>query len=160
MPIAIIFHLFFLVKLFRSSCATITQGTCNISPLLLSVHSILLFPFEWLMTRSHKYSVWTVHFFGWHSKCNYTFFFCVNITQVLCKGISPLPVSEPSVETVVSLSWKVLFFPFESFMNHSYFHAAWTVTHSFLHYISGHSTWLLLGHFSTYFCSYLTQTGI
>ena len=42
------------------------------------------------------------------------------------------------------LSRKVLFFSLESFMTHSYSHAARTVAHIFLYYVSEHSTLVLL----------------
>ena len=51
----IYFSLFFSVKLFRYSCVTVTQGPCNISQLVLTGHSTLLFSFELFMTLSHNY---------------------------------------------------------------------------------------------------------
>ena len=55
--------LIFTVELFRSSCVTVTQSPCNISPLFPIVRSTLL------LALSHW---WTI-------------FLCVNVTQVLSR---------------------------------------------------------------------------
>ena len=51
------FHSVFQRNCFVPSWFTVTQGPCNISSLFRSVHSILLFPFESLMTHSYNYIV-------------------------------------------------------------------------------------------------------
>ena len=126
------------------SCVTFTQCPCfflrHWSPVLI----IILFRLS--------------HIFVSLSKWNYTTFFCANVTQVLYKGIS-IPFKWTLSKncftllcmTVIQRRVEQLFFPFESFMTHSYFSAERTATHSFLHYKTGHSTWLLLGHFPTQF---------
>ena len=59
-------------------------------------------------------------------------------------AVSPLSLSGSSVESVplsfVCLPHKVLLFLSDTFMTHSYSHVVKTLTHIFLHYVSGHST--------------------
>ena len=75
-----------------------------------------------------------LHIFNSLSMWNYTTFFYLNVTQILCDGIS-ISTSELTVETVsLSFAWllgKVSFFQYESFITHSYSYAMWTATHIF-----------------------------
>ena len=82
------------------------------------------------------------------------------MSQKFYMKISSMPLSESSsVKTVplsfVSMSHKVFLFLFESFITHSYLMLCGL---PLLHYVNGHSTCLLLGHFPTHICSYMVST--
>ena len=123
------------MELFHSSCATVTKGTCSISPFIAkcTLHftvsfwgiddpSSLLCCLDCYIFLAHFQSGIIPLLFMWMSHKSYA-------------KVSPFPLSEPSVETV-SLSFvcplsRVLFFLFESSMTHSYSNAVWTATHIF-----------------------------
>ena len=93
-----------------------------------------------------------LHIFPSHSTWNYTAFFCVNVTQILCK-VPPLPLSRLSVELfrspICDCHTRLYSFLFESFVTHSFFYAVWSGRNPILfHSLGGQFTWLHFGSFS------------
>ena len=127
---SVYFSLIFSVKLFCSSCVTVTQSACNIF-LFPSVQSTLLFPL------SHWWPVLMIMLLQIlaHFVSGIITLSLVWMSHKFYVKESPFPLSELSAETVsISFVWiprKVLFFPFESFMISSYSYAVCTDTHIF-----------------------------
>ena len=138
------------------------MGCDALFPRLLFIHYLQWICPSLFMKLLHKVLicvVWILYIVRSVSKWNYTAFFCVNVTQALCKE-PPLHLSGPSVELLCSpmcdcntkgcicffLShfWPILILMLWGTKNHPIF----------LHFLSGHATWLL---FVSFFdsCSYL-----
>lgn len=141
-----------------STLLYVTLGPCFIRSIVFLVHFINFF--DILLTHSHNHW-WPVliiillrllHIFSSLFKWNYANLFCVYLTQVLCKRICITSNTSNLFHSVcVTVTQGFIFFIWV-ILTHSYIFAARTPPYIFLHYLSGHSTWVLLGHFLTYFC--------
>ena len=140
------------MKLFHSVCITATQGPWDISQFFPSGRSLCYFLLSYWWPVFIMALCRFLHIFPSHSTWNYTAFFCVNVTQVLCK-VPPLPLSRLSVELfrspICDCHTRLHSFLFESFITHSFSYAVWSGRNPILfHSLSGQFTWLLFGSFS------------